>query len=202
MGTHCHNQLPPTYISSSNQMLMVMRTDSIISAKGFKAWYTKACGARIIVKDHGFLTPSSDYNLENCTWTLIAEDPGNKCELLSSTLRTSVFFSKRFIYLPSNFLDIVAADHVTISFTHMEIDPFGVNLRMNSSLGPCSLEYVQVFEGEDMNDRPLGKWCNNITPPPITSTGSSLTVHLYNVNEESLSHFALTYSVLNTGTTD
>ncbi|KAH0948163.1 hypothetical protein HN011_006977 [Eciton burchellii] len=165
MGTHCHNQLPPTYVSSSNQMLIVMRTDSIISAKGFKAWYNRACGARIFVKDHGFFTPSSDYNLENCTWTLIAENPN---------------------------------DHVTIIFTHMEIDPFGLNSRINSSLGPCFLEYVQVFEGEDTNGPLLGKWCDNITPPPITSTGSSLTVHLYNTNEESLTHFAVTYSVLNT----
>lgn len=63
-------------------MLVVMQSDSIISAKGFKAQYTRACGARIIVKDHGFLTPptgSTDivHSDTNCTWTLIAENPGN-----------------------------------------------------------------------------------------------------------------------------
>lgn len=61
-------------------MLVVMRSDSMISAKGFKAQYVRACGARIIVKDHGFLTPSSGYTDvhydTNCTWTLIAENPG------------------------------------------------------------------------------------------------------------------------------
>ncbi|EZA59389.1 Cubilin [Ooceraea biroi] len=170
LGTHCHNQLPPAYISSSNQMLVVMRTDSIISAKGFKARYTRSCGARIIVKDHGFLTPSSDYistdtHNPNCTWTLIAEDP---------------------------------ADHVTITFTHMEIDPLEISGRLDSYLGPCSLDYVQVFEGEGMDGPLLGKWCDNITPPPVTSTGSSLTVHLYSSNEELLGHFAAAYSVLNT----
>jgi len=108
MGTHCHNELPPSYVSSSNQMLVVMRTDSIISAKGFKAQYTRACGARIIVEDHGFFTPSSDYNLENCTWTLIAANPGNKWTS-SYHLRcvhwlalTFVFLPKRLIHLPSN----------------------------------------------------------------------------------------------------
>ncbi|RLU24405.1 hypothetical protein DMN91_002494 [Ooceraea biroi] len=152
LGTHCHNQLPPAYISSSNQMLVVMRTDSIISAKGFKARYTRSCGARIIVKDHGFLTPSSDY----------------------------------------------ITDHVTITFTHMEIDPLEISGRLDSYLGPCSLDYVQVFEGEGMDGPLLGKWCDNITPPPVTSTGSSLTVHLYSSNEELLGHFAAAYSVLNT----
>lgn len=62
-------------------MLIVMESDSIISAKGFKAQYTRACGARIIVKDHGFLTPPTGntdiVHSTNCTWTLIAENPGN-----------------------------------------------------------------------------------------------------------------------------
>lgn len=62
-------------------MLVVMQSDSIISAKGFKAQYTRACGARIIVKDHGFLTPPTGntdiHGDTNCTWILIAENPGN-----------------------------------------------------------------------------------------------------------------------------
>lgn len=62
-------------------MLVAMKTDNIISAKGFKAQYVRACGARIIVKDYGFLTPSSGFGINqddeaNCTWTLVAENPG------------------------------------------------------------------------------------------------------------------------------
>lgn len=58
-------------------MLVVMLTDSIISAKGFKAQYSRACGARIIVEDHGFLTYLDSHNDNvNCTWTLIAANPG------------------------------------------------------------------------------------------------------------------------------
>lgn len=62
-------------------MLVFMESDSIISAKGFKAQYTRACGARIIVKDHGFLTsPTGHADVHqdtNCMWTLVAENPGN-----------------------------------------------------------------------------------------------------------------------------
>lgn len=82
MATLCRNDLPPPYVSTANEMLVVMKTDSIISAKGFKAQYTRACGARIIVKDQGYLTPATSYTADgmqkdmNCTWTLIAEDPG------------------------------------------------------------------------------------------------------------------------------
>lgn len=82
----------------------------------------------------------------------------------------------------------------------MEIDPLGIGARLGSYLGPCFLDYVQVFEGEGMDGPLLGKWCDNVTPPPVTSTGSSLTVHLYNANEELLGNFAASYSILNTGT--
>lgn len=62
-------------------MLVVMRTDTAITAKGFSAQYKRACGARIIVKDNGFITAPTVSNGENevetnCTWTLIAENPG------------------------------------------------------------------------------------------------------------------------------
>ncbi|TGZ53188.1 Cubilin [Temnothorax longispinosus] len=169
LGIHCSNQLPPIYLSSSNQMLVVMQSDSIISAKGFKAQYSRACGARIIVKDHGFLTPpvgnSDTHGDTNCTWILIAEDP---------------------------------ADHITITFTHMEIDPIDVTNRWESTeLSPCFWLSLQVFEGESIDGPLLGKWCNNVAPPPITSTGSSLTLHLA-IHYEFIGHFVATYSVLNT----
>ncbi|XP_029168402.1 cubilin-like [Nylanderia fulva] len=167
LGTQCGNQLPPPYISTSNQMLVTMRTDTMISAKGFKAQYVRACGARIIVKDHGFISPSNGHTdvheSLNCTWTLIAENPD---------------------------------DHVTVTFTHMEIDPVGFG-DIEGSLGSCFWDYIQVFEGESVDGPVLGKWCNNITPPSITSTGSALTLHLF-VRYEFTGHFVASYSALNT----
>ncbi|XP_011637168.1 cubilin-like [Pogonomyrmex barbatus] len=171
LGTHCRNQLPPTYVSSSNQMLVVMRTDSLISAKGFKAQYIRACGARIIVSDHGFLTPpagsTDQHDNTNCTWTLIAEDP---------------------------------ADHITVTFTHMEMDPVGFSSHINGpnpSLIPLCFYSLEIFEGESIDGPLLAKLCNNVAPPPITSTGSSLTLHLV-LRYEFFGDFVAMYSVLNT----
>jgi len=100
MGTHCGNQMPPSYISTSNQMLVVMRTDTMISAKGFKAMYTRACGASIIVKDHGVITSptinNDDTTEVNCTWTLTAENPSKRTILFClnySILYNLIFFS-------------------------------------------------------------------------------------------------------------
>ena len=81
LGAHCRNELPPSYVTSSNEMLVVMKTDRILSAKGFKASYHKACGARIVVRDQGYIVPSISYTTDlndnwNCAWILVAEDPG------------------------------------------------------------------------------------------------------------------------------
>lgn len=85
----------------------------------------------------------------------------------------------------------------------MEIDPTDVRaLRWDSFENPlnsCFWLSLQVFEGESIDGPLLGKWCNNVSPPPITSTGSSLTLHLA-VNYEFIGHFVAMYSVLNTGT--
>lgn len=92
LGTHCRNQLPPSYVSTGNEMLIVMRSDSIISAKGFKATYKAACGARIIVKDQGFLAESSS-NILNCTWILVAENPGELTGLWKKKKKKTISFN-------------------------------------------------------------------------------------------------------------
>lgn len=70
-----------------------------------------------------------------------------------------------------------------------------------SSPNPCFLVSLSVFEGENTDGPLLGKWCNYVAPPPITSTGSSLTLQL-TVKNEFIGHFVAMYSVLNTGTLD
>lgn len=61
----------------------------------------------------------------------------------------------------------------------------------------CFVDYLQVIEGEDMDGPVLGKWCSNKIPPPITSTGNALTIHLY--VKYGYNDFSAIYSVLNSG---
>lgn len=56
-----------------------MRTDSLVSAKGFMAHYNRTCGARITVDNEGVLLSSRTLHtqtLQNCSWILAARDPG------------------------------------------------------------------------------------------------------------------------------
>ncbi|XP_044011009.1 cubilin [Aphidius gifuensis] len=94
LGSFCKSQLPPSIFSTGNKMLVVMRSDSFLSAKGFKAEFNRACGARIIADDIGELNVASNLHLRhsderaNCTWIISAYDP---------------------------------SDHITLRFYHMDI---------------------------------------------------------------------------------
>jgi len=102
-----------------------------------------------------------------------------------------------YILFPKSYFSIVG-NHVTITFTHMDIDPaeFSISSIFNENI--CDWDYIQLFEGEGTDGPSLGKWCNNKSPPPITSTGSSLTLHLMS-HYEFVGYFGATYSSLNTG---
>lgn len=76
-------------------------------------------------------------------------------------------------------------------------EPIGTKLDSTES-NPCAQLSLEAFEGESKDGPLLGKWCNNVAPPPITSTGSALTLSL--AMNEFKGHFVATYSVLNTGT--
>lgn len=89
LGTFCRNELPPSIISSGHKILVVMRSDSLIAAKGFKAQFSRTCGARIITNNTGILSTASNLHLRNdennegtnCTWIIIAADPADHITL-------------------------------------------------------------------------------------------------------------------------
>ncbi|XP_057337332.1 cubilin-like isoform X2 [Microplitis mediator] len=99
LGLFCRNELPPSIISSGNKMLVVMRTDSLISAKGFKAQFDRTCGAKIVTDETGVLSTVSNLHLRqtdgtNCTWIIEASDP---------------------------------ADHITLTIIHMDLTNSWIN---------------------------------------------------------------------------
>lgn len=80
----------------------------------------------------------------------------------------------------------------------MELGLFGINGQQNN---PCTWTYLEVFEGDGTDGPSVGKWCNDVAPPPIVSNGNSLTLHLL-LHRNLNGYFVASYSVLNTGTLD
>ena len=63
----------------------------------------------------------------------------------------------------------------------------------------CDGHYVEVLDGDGVDGPSLGTWCTNNVPPPITSRGNALTVHLVDTGGNWDNSFVAYYSTLNTG---
>ena len=61
-------------------------------------------------------------------------------------------------------------DHVTLTFTHMDIQTNSVN--------DCERDYVEVLDGEDLEAPSVGKFCFSRIPPAITSQGNGLVIRV------------------------
>jgi cubilin len=79
----CGSEMPnqTVFLSKRNELNVILRTDDSVAAKGFKANFTDACGARIVVNDTGSITFSRSMEVYNCTWNFIAAEPTKKVTL-------------------------------------------------------------------------------------------------------------------------
>ena len=84
---HCGQNLPDpvTFSSSGNQMYVRLKADGTIASKGFKANFTRGCGARIITSGEGVLTspgyPHFWADNENCSWIIQGAQPTDRVTL-------------------------------------------------------------------------------------------------------------------------
>ncbi|KAK6644342.1 hypothetical protein RUM43_000609 [Polyplax serrata] len=92
---HCGNSLPsPNPIHSTSNFLTIrMTSQSMYTAKGFKANYEMDCGAVIVADEPGVIGPS-DYLLTrpdygNCTWTITSPQPDGHITLTVSYMDTT-----------------------------------------------------------------------------------------------------------------
>lgn len=83
----CGHQNDQTYTSSTNQMLVVMRSDFSDTLKGFHAQFWTSCGTTVeltAAQPEGTLTSDMVYRYPNaleCNWTLRAANPDERIVL-------------------------------------------------------------------------------------------------------------------------
>lgn len=64
------------------------------------------------------------------------------------------------------------ANNITLTFPQFDIEP-GDN-------GTCNFDYLEIFDGSDINATSLGKFCNTTgNPGTVTSTGGAITIRFY-----------------------
>lgn len=72
--------LPPnnTVVSRSNELLLIMKSDHHIDAKGFRAEFETSCGSKINATRSGFIEVGHNLRWATrvCEWTITAPVPG------------------------------------------------------------------------------------------------------------------------------
>ncbi|CAG0918336.1 unnamed protein product [Notodromas monacha] len=171
LGQFCGSSLPEgnPFQATGNQVTVRLVADGSLTGRGFAASYFAGCGARIKVDDGGVLTSP---------------------------------FYPNFYPLNTNCTWILEAprptERVTLMFTHIDLGrrwaPWRANLTDN-----CTYHYVEVWDGSSMEDQSsMGRFCSTRVPPPITSQGSSMLVHLHGRRWGHGVGFAAAYSVADT----
>ncbi|KAG9343291.1 hypothetical protein JZ751_014272 [Albula glossodonta] len=89
MGNYCGSKIPPKTVTTSNQLLVVFRSDFNIGGRGFKAYYYSGeCQQVLTARRMNFTSPHypSIYpNNINCHWTIHLE-PGYRVKLFFTSM--------------------------------------------------------------------------------------------------------------------
>uniref|UniRef100_A0A8C3YL53 Cubilin n=1 Tax=Catagonus wagneri TaxID=51154 RepID=A0A8C3YL53_9CETA len=166
LGKFCGSELPPSIKSGNNTMLLVFKTDSVHTARGWRISFRQTlgprqgCGGYLTGSTHTFGSPDSDSdgrydkNL-NCIWFITA--PVNKV-----------------IKLTFNTFALEAA----------------------TSLQRCIYDYVKLYDGDSENANLAGTFCGSTVPAPFISSGNFLTVQFVSDSSLEREGFKATYTLV------
>ncbi|XP_050535178.1 cubilin [Daktulosphaira vitifoliae] len=169
---HSGNTIPPSIVSISNKLLVSFEVGKgDLRAKGFKAIYKTACGAKIITNDTGIITNHASLAAVeslNCSWTIISGIPQSK---------------------------------VTLILTEIDFTPYQTSQLDNVSnqTDECSnilyTSSIRVLDGQDSDAPELIHLCKSFPlPPPIISNSPAIRI-IFNEVMSGLDSFTATYSV-------
>ncbi|XP_061441668.1 cubilin [Rhineura floridana] len=166
LGTFCGAALPPSIKSSTNNLLVVFRTDSSGAANGWKASFRatigpqQGCGGYLTNSSSSFGSPDSDrdgrYDKDlECMWIIAA--PVNK--LINLTFNT-------------------------------------FQLEAAASYQNCRYDYVKLYDGSNENATPVGTFCGSSIPAHFLSSDNFLTVKFVTDTYVERAGFNCTYTTV------
>ncbi|MBZ3891922.1 Cubilin [Sciurus carolinensis] len=146
LGKFCGSKLPPTIKSSNNSMVLVFKTDSFQTARGWRVIFRQTlgpqhgCGGYLTISNSTFVSPDFDSNGLydkglNCIWLIIA--PVNKL--------------------------------VQLTFNTFALEAMATSQR-------CLYDSVKLYDGESENAKLAGTFCGSTIPAPFISSSNFLTV--------------------------
>ncbi|XP_004716072.1 cubilin [Echinops telfairi] len=166
LGKFCGSKLPPNVRSTNNSLLLVFKTDSAQTARGWRISFRQTlgpqqgCGGYLTGSNQTFASPDSDSNGRydknlNCAW---------------------------FISAPINKL-------IKLTFNTFTLEAASVSQR-------CVYDYVKLFDGDSENAKLVGTFCGSSLPAPFISSGNFLTVQFVSDPTLEREGFNATYTIV------
>ncbi|KAK9396207.1 cubilin [Crotalus adamanteus] len=166
LGKFCGAILPSPIKSSSNNLLLIFRTDAFGAANGWEASFRETigpqqgCGGYLTNASYNFGSPDSDkdgkYDKDvECVWVLAA--PINK--LINFTFNT-------------------------------------FELEAATSFQNCQYDYVKLYDGSNEDANLVGTFCGSSRPPYFLSTNNFLTVKFVSDTLLERAGFTATYTTV------
>ncbi|KAJ8389047.1 hypothetical protein AAFF_G00124440 [Aldrovandia affinis] len=81
-------------------------------------------------------------------------------------------------------------NHVTLSFTEFKLE---------NRNGDCSTDFVEILDGDNYQAPPVGQYCGNEVPHPVTSYSDALVVNFISNSAYSEKGFRATYAASTSG---
>ncbi|XP_076875542.1 procollagen C-endopeptidase enhancer a [Brachyhypopomus gauderio] len=169
LGRFCGTFRPGALISTSNTMMLEMVSDSGTGGRGFLAYFN---GAKPHVDEHQFC--------------------GGKMTKSQGTIKTPNWPEKNYpAGISCSWLITVEADMVIeVKFGKFDVEPDMY----------CRFDYVAFFNGgEKDNSRRIGKYCGDVAPETIVTSGNALLVQFVSDLSVTSDGFMATYSSIPRG---
>ncbi|CAL8138529.1 unnamed protein product [Orchesella dallaii] len=161
LGKFCGSKIPPPVTSSSNQMMILFKSDGSVHRRGFHAWHYSVCGGIL------FASPQEEYiyshanygdtmygDSEDCEWIIeiLADDEGGTDT--DDLLIDHEQWPRQQSFGPIDYV-------IELTFLSFEVE----------DENDCAFDFVEIYNGDDAStqSKSLGRYCGNRLPPPIRS---------------------------------
>lgn len=165
---------PPEPITTAGSFARIHFRTDLSMGEGFQLVYNQiqgVCGG-LLAASTGLFQPPSTVNTSPSGKPMLVYEKNLVCDWL---------------------IRVQPDERISLRFLSFKLEPDLVLNRRNNRTNSCMFDYVEVYDGQDLNAPLRARLCGLIPPPEIISTGRFLRVKFRSDSTVSLSGFVAKY---------
>ncbi|ODM91924.1 Tolloid-like protein 2, partial [Orchesella cincta] len=192
LGKFCGSKIPPPVTSSSNQMMILFKSDGSVHRRGFHAKHYSVCGGVLFaLTQEEYIYSHANYgdtmygDSEDCEWIIeMAADDEAGADTDDLLIDHEEWQQRQQALGPQDYV-------VELTFLSFEVE----------DENDCAFDFVEIFNGDDAStqSKSLGRYCGNRLPPPIRSDeNGALVIRFKSDDTVNAKGFAAVYRAVST----